>query len=218
MKIKLLLPVLASLLLLITSNQAVSAIIKFNGNEVGAIDLNGISSSFEEFYDYRNASANTGLEIVNSVVMFIGELNDEYAIFTIANKWNSGGASGHLGVNITASSGSVSFADDSNELSNSGNLTFYWGGQFTDGYIYSGFDDEFTFTQILNSFKGVEGLYFVDFLDGTLGSQSYTDLISISNNEFTVSRTAQVVNAPSTIGFFLLFSTVLLATRIRTKR
>ena len=218
MKIKLLLTVLVSLLMLTISNQAVSAIIKFNDNEVGAIDLNGISSSFEEFYDYRNASANTGLEILNSVVMFIGELNDEYAIFTIANKRDSGGESGHLGVNITASSGSVSFADDTNEFSNSGNLTFYWGGQFTDGYIYSGFEDEFTFTQILNSFKGIQGLYFVDFLDGTLGSQSYSDLISIGNNEFTVSRTAQVVDAPSTTGFFLLLCSVLLATRFRIKK
>lgn len=197
MKFKTPVLVLFTLLLLsVASFSSKAALVTFNGQNVGVLDLNGQVNTFNEFYDYNSndaiVSANTGLEIANRVVMFVAELNGEYGIFTIANKFDSGGINGHLKSTITSTSGSVLFTDDPQEYGLN-SLTFFWAGKFTDGFVFSNFDSSFTFNQVLKSFKGIDGLQFVDFTDGTLQSAEYSDLLALSTG-FTV----QVdVNAPS---------------------
>ena len=197
MKFKAPVLVLFTLLLMsVASFSTKAALVTFNGQNVGVLDLTGQVNTFSEFYQYNSksaaVSANTGLEVVNRVVMFVAQLNGEYGIFTIANKFNAGGANGHLKSTITSTSGSVLFTDDPQEYGVN-SLTFYWAGKFTDGFVFSNFDGNFTFNQELKSFKGIDGLQFVNFTDGTLQSAEYSDLLALSTG-FTV----QVdVNAPS---------------------
>jgi hypothetical protein len=212
---KLGLSLLAAVTLLVTSLSASATLLTFNGQSVTALDLNGISTSFEEFYDYQSSSANTGLEVVNTVIMFVAELDDEYGIFTIANKYGAGGVNGKLSVDITSSSGNVIFVDDAIDFTSANQIDFSWGGNLTDGYIYYELNPNgFVFSQALSSLKGVDGVNFINFSDGTLSSATYGSLMSL-DNPFVIKNVVQV-SAPAG-AFMLIFGLVCLVTRRRIK-
>lgn len=201
MKLNLLLKSVVFFSMLTVSSQTFATLITFNGDEVNALDLNGISGSFEDFYNYDKSSAHTGFEIANAIIMFIAELNGEYGIFTIVNEYGTTGVNGHLNVNVNSSSGEVIFNDDPAEYSATGNTTYYWAGHLTDGFIFSNFDDEFTFSQTLSSKYGVDGLYFINFTDGTVSSQEYSDIINLDS---TTSFAIEVANVSAPLTFSLM--------------
>ncbi|MDO6712199.1 PEP-CTERM sorting domain-containing protein [Aliiglaciecola sp. 2_MG-2023] len=189
MKTSLGLSILCGVSMLFASVSANASLLTFNGQSINALDLDGVSSSFEEFYDYRMVSANTGLEVVDTVVMYVAELAGEYAIFTTANKFGSGGVNGNLSVDITATSGAVTFTDDPKEMPSAFEMMFQWAGNLTDGYIYSGMDSVFTFSAAMSSLKGINGVQFVDFLDGSFDSASYSNVMDI-DGDFVISASA----------------------------
>lgn len=204
MKSRIGLKLMCGMSLLLASLSANASLLTFNGNTVNALDLNGTSTSFEEFYNYSKSSSNTGLEVVNTVVMFIAELNDEYAIFTTANKYNAGGAIGKLAVDLTVTSGGVSFTDDPVEASGL-SMMFNYAAKLSDGFIFSGMDTDFTYSQSMFSKKGLVGVQFVDFADGTLASASYSSVMAVTDS-FTItgSSPAAVVSSPSALALILL--------------
>lgn len=177
-----------------------ASLISFNGENVGVLDLNGQVNNFTQFYNYNRGSANTGLEVVNTVVLFIAELNGEYGIFTIVNKYGAGGMNGNLNVNFASTSGGVSFTDDEKEAPTANDLVFSWAGNLTDGFIFSGMDYEFSLGLSLSSMKGVEGLQFINFSDGTLQSAEYSNLMAL-DNRFSIQT---VINAPSILLTFAI--------------
>ncbi|TRY32843.1 PEP-CTERM sorting domain-containing protein [Aliiglaciecola sp. M165] len=198
MKSKFALYVSSILAALVFSSVANATLLKFNGTEVNALDLNGVSASFEEFYNYNISSAHTGLEVVDAVVMFLAELNGEYALYTIANKYRSGGANGKLDIALNATSGSVLFVDDPKEDFGGTAFSFAWGGNLTDGLIFSGFAPDFSLSAQMSSRQTVQGAYFVDFADGTFDSQSYTDLLPLSGQfDITGGSFARAIPEPS---------------------
>jgi hypothetical protein len=205
MKSRIGLKLMCGMSLLLASLSANASLLTFNGNTVNALDLNGTSTSFEEFYGYKQSSGHTGLEMVNTVVMFMAELNGEYALFTTANKYDSGGAKGNLSVTLSATSGAVTFTDDPTDSPGAGfSMLFNWGNKLSDGFIFSGMDDNFIISQSMTSRKGVDGVRFVDFADGTFASQSYSALMDVEGDfVITGTSTAAVVSAPSALALML---------------
>lgn len=191
----------AAIAISMVSITANAGIIKFNGGEVNALDLNGVAPSFIDFYELRNDSAHTGLEMDSTIIMFLAELNGVYAVYTIANKADSNGASGLFKTIISASSGMVELLDDPEDLSIGNLLKFDYAPKKTDGFIFKIEAEEFEFTQTISSPNeryaavGVAGVRFIDFEDGTLGSASYSQEL-IAFGDFSITRT---VSAPSTL-------------------
>jgi len=203
---------IAMCFILLASIQSQASIISFNGQSVNALDLNGQVSSFTDFYDYENASAHTGLELVDRIIMFVAELNNEFAIFTIANKADAGGTRGLFRADIEATSGSVSMVDDDGALVQENRVRFDYAPEFTDGYIFEISEQTFNFTQTISSVSGqapaigVDGLQFIDFTDGSFGSANYLQMLA-AHGDFSVNRVSGAVsqiNAPATIAIFTI--------------
>lgn len=207
------------------SGNAAAGLITFNGSEVKALDLNdpelnwgGKTPSFINFYNYDDSedSGDTGLEETNTIIMFLAELDGEYAVFTIANKHNGGGTGGRLVSRISGSSGEVVFRDDLEDFVVEDGIAykFVFSGDKTDGFIFK-IDEpaKFTFNQVITAPNEVDqaaglagGVKVISFDDGTFASKKYSDSVAA----FGTFSFVRAVNAPSTMLLLSLFSIVLL--------
>jgi hypothetical protein len=169
--------ILAATLLLSSINVANANLIKVNGQVVNALDLNGIATSFEDFYNYDangKASANTGYESQGVVSIFLAELNNEIGIFTIAQGFK--GAYG-LDMSVAGTEGDLSFVEEIAEQSlNTASWTF-WGAK-TDGSIFSGLNSDswsvdFDFSNMLQLTN-----YEVSTFSGTTATVAVAGLLS----------------------------------------
>lgn len=192
-----------------------AGLLTFNGVEVTALDLNGQVSSFEEFYDYNNSkkwSSNMGLEQSDTVILFTAELNNEFAIFSAFGKYGAGKKTGALFVSYVASSGSMLFMDDPDELVGTNGISYVFTNYRNDGFIYGGLDDSFwSFDLSLTDARNLKGVKYISFADGLLGNASYSELLTLGST-FSVSNTAisltnannvNLVSAPSTVVLFM---------------
>lgn len=194
----------------VSSMSVQAGLLTFNGEVISALDLNGAVSSFEEFYDYDNAkkwSSNTGLEIADKVVLFVAELNNEYAIFSTISNTN-GGSAGALSVSYLASAGSMLFMDDPDEVVGVSGISFAYAANRNDGFIFAGLDDAtWSFNLSLTNPTNVTGVSYVSFTDGLLGGATFSQSLSLDSSisiANTVSSSANPVNAPATAALFLL--------------
>lgn len=197
------LKLLLSILFVIASAPAHSALITYESDEIGVLSLDGVSISFLDFYGYNGTSATTGLEVTNSVIMFFAELNGDNALFLIANKFRDGGDNGSLDVSISSSTGAIEFVDDAKEASSTGFFSFNWGGNLTDGFIFSGLADEFEISLSLSSTKGIDGAYVLDFTDGNFSSAEYGPLLSLEEGPFEF-RAGNFTEVPEPSALFIL--------------
>ena len=144
----------ALMLLSISSSQA--TLLSANGTILNALDLNGVASSFEDFYDYDangKASANTGYESEGIVSVFFAELNNEIGIFTIAKGTN--GLVTNLDMSAIGTEGGYSFVEEKNEQESLTSVSWTIYNRKTDGSIYSGFTTndwsvDFSFSNLTN--------------------------------------------------------------------
>lgn len=183
-----------------------------NGNSVGVLSL---TESFEDFYNY-DGSSNTGLELNNSVVLFIAEYLGEFALFGLVDGTAATGdfTGGRLGIEITeniSSIGSLLVIDEPADLktqtTNQYSFDFRWGSQFNDGFVLAlmktesfELDLDMVFSPNLSSAK------FIDF-GGT--EPSLIDL----GSESTISR----VSAPGHLIILAFTVFVLVASGRKTR-
>lgn len=200
------------MMLAFSSFNSFAAMISWNGNSIEALDLNSSYSSFQEFYDYDNTfqwSSNTGLELVDTIVMFVAELNGEFGIFSTISS-PTGGSQGSVTFNYGASAGSMLFIDDPDENVNGTDVNFIYGQNKSDGFIYSRLGDfNWTFAPSFFNQSNIEGIRFVSFSGGEFANAQYSDLISLDevlvvSNEINSSSASQPINAPGTFCLLLL--------------
>lgn len=126
---------------LISCNTANAGFI-VNGNSIGTLSL---SESFEDFYDY-DGSSNTGLEINNTMVLFIAEYLGEFALFGLVDGTAATGdfSGGKLGLELTENISSIGAllvidepADLDTQSPNQYAFDFRWGTEFNDGFVLS---------------------------------------------------------------------------------
>lgn len=201
------------------ATSANAALIKINGQQVQSLDLTGAYSEFADFYDYRDDSAHTGLEIAETIIMFVANIDEQYAIFTIVNKENSGTVGGRLVVSINASSGSILLVDEPYDILNETTLKFVYAAHKTDGYVF-GVNQDFDFTQTITAPNGVTaavnvaGVQFVSFGDGSIDSAEYSDLMP-AFGDFNI--TATDIPEPAAFGLLGLLIAVSMSVRNRRK-
>jgi hypothetical protein len=145
-------------LFILSLSSANATIISANGVGINALDLNGVASSFEEFYDMGGSSpfsSNTGFELSNQIVFFVATLNSELAIFTTIS--GQGGLDGTLQASVTGTDGNISFLDDPTEAVTGNTINWQYIANRSDGLIYSNFISDtwsvnFDFLQSSNVF------------------------------------------------------------------
>ena len=194
---------------------AQATIITLNGTtEVGVLELN---ESFIDFYDHNNSnkwSSNTGLEELDTVVMFLASYNNQLALFTLADGYNANGTtSGKLHANYSAMTdiGSILFVDDSNDANsdngNSWSVNWAWGDKYADGMIFL-FDNanSFNLDIAFSNFKNINDSKFLSF--NQQGQMQSIDISETSN--------LTAVPEPSSIAV-LAIGLIALASRRRTQ-
>lgn len=203
-----------------------AGLISINGSSVEALDLNGIYNSFEEFYDYDDAfvwSSNTGFEVIDTVVFFVAELNNEYGIFSTISSAN-GGSKGKVSFNYAATSGSMLFLDDPDEKLDGSTIVFRYAQDRSDGFIYGGLDNnDWSFSASFFDETNINGIGFVSFDNGELSNPQYSslfaldDLFTISNVGADSSQVSQPVSEPGSFALLIIGLSGLLARRSKFK-
>ena len=206
-----------------SSFSAQAGFLSWNGNSIEALNLNGNYSSFEEFYDYNSSfkwSSNTGLEEVDTVVMFVAELNNEYGIFSTISS-PTGGSAGQLSFDFSATAGSILFLDDPDESIDSSGVSFVYAANRSDGFIYGGLGDfDWSFIPTFFNAQNIDGLKFISFDNGSVSSATYSSLLSLDDS-FVLSNqqlptASNTVSEPGSLLLMLLGCASLLA-RLRKK-
>lgn len=187
-----------------------------NGVQVQALDLDSIASSFIDFYDFNNGvpdSSDTGFEIQDQLTVFIAELNDQLGVFALLK----GKVSAEI--DVTASSGSVIFVEESNEQEGPFSFDFtIYNAIKGDGFIIGDIsnDENFTLDFAFPSFQGVTGYSVLDFSSTSptvLASGSLDDGLLLSVNSFNQANVS--VDAPSASALLLFGLMILFAVRVR---
>ena len=122
-----------------------ASIIKLNTNalkediELGVLSLN---ESFEDFYNYKKYSANTGYEKENSLIMFFAEYQDNLALFAISDQyedgqvWDKSKGKATFTINNLTQFGEIIFKDDEEDTWTENGVTWAWANKRTDGLIF----------------------------------------------------------------------------------
>lgn len=143
---------LGAALTVLCLSTANAGLITVNGTAVNALEIN---TSFEDFYQFDSPntfSANTGLEISNQIVMFIGMVGSEFGIYTIYS--GPGGVAGG-GDNSVSGDGSVIFWEDAKER----DLSFDYGSGKTDGFVVGQlFGDDWNVDYTFSNVSGINGI------------------------------------------------------------
>ena len=195
------------------SLSANAALVSVNGSSVEALNLNSGYASFEDFYDYNSSnrfSSNTGLEVPNTLVMFVAELDNEFGIFGIVSDF-SGGSAGALNLGVSGTSGNLTFVEDPSDTVTASEVSFEYGADRTDGFIYSAFSsDIWTVNFDILESNGIAGIQFINFIVGELGNASYSPLLGLDETIQIASATtpSSVVSAPSSFSLMVLLGLV----------
>jgi hypothetical protein len=208
-----------------TSTLVDANLITVQGVEMNSIDLNGSNSTFEDFYQFSfsDYSSHTGLEVKNRAIVFIAELNSEFAMFMMLS--GPGGKKANVIGDITGTEGLISFIDDPGGIDplTGSQIDWKYSENKNDGLIYSGLLTEIWNIDVgLTKVSGV--LNGVDFLTfDTAGNVSTALSIELSSNlaNFTVVSTANTdvlaVDSPSSIIlYFTAFSGAMFLRRIKS--
>lgn len=177
------------------------------------VDAKQISdANFETFYNYGNGnaySANTGLEVANEVVIFLGQLaSGEYGIYTIFS--DHGGHAGSATVDTTATTGNVVFTDDGSETG----LSFNWARNKTDGFIFGNiFGGNWSVDFDFSNISGLSALTVLSFDAAGNASTVFTSTGGVPHSVNISS--VQVVNGPSIISLFAIGALFVAARRFK---
>jgi|OM-RGC.v1.013257698 hypothetical protein len=198
------------LVLFLVSFSAKAAFIVDGYQSVGVLSIN---ESFESFYSYNSpvgGSSNTGYEINDTVVMFLVEFGNSYALVglvdgTIATGDTTNGLmfltlndlAGPLGALIV----SDDIADSDIQGPNTIKFTFGFAAEKNDGFVYSlGSADNVDLTVAFQYVRGLSDAVFLSFEDGLVSDQI------VLGNSATIQGSAPSVSvhSPSIIGLFAL--------------
>lgn len=210
--------------LALTINSANATLIVNNTYEVEALEL---TEDFESFYARSEGnlySSNTGLEILDSIVLFFAEYQGVTSLFGLLDLGTANSSKAELDLTIddnSSAGGALIFLDDFDQevaIASGPNelfVNFVWGKDPSrnDGFIY-GIEDEGSFD--------IDLLF--EFINGTpsdvvfLSFDDESNPAAISLNDFNgvnVKSGATSVSAPGSSGVILLALIFLVARRFR---
>lgn len=213
---KLIKKVIAAAMLVSASLSANAALIVNGSTEVNALQL---SESFVSFYDFKDWSANTGLEQANELVAFFAiDDTDELGLYMIFS--GPTGSAGAINFDINGSNGNVIFIDDPSgrdpvvATSTGSNVSFSYVAGKTDGLVYADFvGDLWSLDILFNRFTGINGYSFLTF-DSAGNSSTAVSGTGLENLTLTSFPSSSVsVSTPSTLMIFALSIVCVLASR-----
>lgn len=218
-------------------SSASAALITVNEQSIQAYDIQNDrnASSFAEFYNYQGNivddgillpySSNTGFEIPNQIVMMLVKNETNFGLIGLIS--GRGGIGGGVTMNYQSSHLLSAFIDDPDEIKNGGHVTtsevkWRYFKNRGDGFIFSGFNS--SAWDIVTSFKdfspnikgGITVLSFDENNRATSLMFDRNDNLRFSSANQILS-VASVINAPGTVGLFLLTSFVFLLQLKRKK-
>lgn len=202
--------------LFLVSATANAALIVNNSTSVSALSL---SEDFESFYDYGGnvkAGSNTGYEMSDSLVLLLVSYNGQYGLVGLMD--TADGTSGGIQIDLTDTSdvmGAFTLYDDPKESGvTSGNTTsstWYWGNDFTDGFVYTFGDiSDIDVTLDFTVKAGISQIVFYDFT-GT------PQVLDVTGSSLTITGSIvpdTTVSEPNVM-FLGLFSLLLVVARAR---
>lgn len=188
----------------------------------GSLDVDTLSLPEDptDFYDYRFGSSNTGLEMDESIVLFLTSFNAKTYLFGLFDSRTSQ-TRGKLDLIFDENSttdGMFTLVDEQNEFDDSivnGNtrsFIFRWGNNYSDGFVYElGGDLGTDITLNFGGFVGLDSYTFLTFDE--LGDSSAL-LTERGVSEFSLNITHKV-SEPS---IFLFFSMALVGFCLSSRR
>lgn len=198
------------LMLLSWSFASSAAFITVNNNvQVQTLDLDGIASSFVEFYDYNNSvpdSSDTGYEIQDQLTIFIAELGDQLGVFAILTGRVS------ATVEVVASAGEVIFVEEGHEQEGEFSFDFtIYSAAKGDGFIIGDIsnDENFSLDFSFPSFQGVTGYSVLDF------SSASPSILATGSLDDGLSLSVSKVDEPGVAALLLFSLMMLFATKRR---
>lgn len=195
-----------SLVIVLFSFNTSANLVTANGLTAGALNLDGVATSFVDFYDLTSSMPNTGFEVANEVIMFVAELDNQFALITTIS--GPGSTRGKLNAEFIYGNGSFLLFDEPFELSGT-SASWKTGVGKGDGFIF-GADGDFLDVSVDFSYvKDISKYTFLTF--DAAGNASTLFSGTITSSEIVVSAVSEPkivsVSEPNTIailGFGLL--------------
>jgi hypothetical protein len=195
-----------ALAIMLFSLNSSANLVTANGLAAGALNLDGGATSFVDFYDLTSSMPNTGFEVANEVIMFVAELDNQYALFTTIS--GPGSTRGKLNAEFIYGNGSFLLFDEPFELLGT-SASWKTGIGKGDGFIF-GADGNFLDISIdLSYVLDISKYTFLTFDDA--GNASILFSGTIPSGEIIVSAVStpkivsvSVPNINAILGFGLL--------------